>query len=94
MYLVGVRPVLVFGSVRGVGEGLVAAFVLADIRFLAGVRAQVCFEILQAGVGLRAALELQGSRKENNVSLMAIRQEPGSLCNIADRQYFKIIYKM
>lgn len=36
-YLVGVRAVLVFGSVRGVGEGFVAALVLADVRFLSGV---------------------------------------------------------
>ena len=57
-YLVGVCPVLVFGSVRGVREGFVASFVLAHVRFLSGVRAQVCFEVLQAGVGLRAALEL------------------------------------
>lgn len=59
LYLVGVRPVLVLGPVRGVGEGLVAAFVLADVGFLPGVRAQVGLQVLQAGVGLGAALELQ-----------------------------------
>lgn len=64
MYLVGVRPVLMFGSVRGVGEGFVAAFVLADVRFLARVRAQMSFEILQTGVRFRAALELQTHREE------------------------------
>lgn len=59
LYLVGVRPVLVLGPVRGVGEGLVAAFVLADVGFLPGVRAQMGLQVLQAGVGLGAALELQ-----------------------------------
>lgn len=65
VYLVGVCPVLVFGSVRSVGEGFVASLVLADVRFLAGVRAQMGFEILQTGVGLRAALELQRKRGED-----------------------------
>lgn len=46
VYLVGVCPVLVFGSVRGVGEGFVASFVLADVWFLAGVRAQMGFQVL------------------------------------------------
>ena len=64
LYLVGVRPVLVFGPVRGVGEGFVASFVLADVRFLASVRTQMSFKILQTRVSLRAALELQRSRKE------------------------------
>lgn len=36
-YLVGVCAVLVLGPVRGVGEGLVAALVLADVWLLAGV---------------------------------------------------------
>lgn len=53
------RPILVFGSIRGVGEGLVAALVLAYVRFLSGVRAQVRLQVLQAGVGLGAALKLQ-----------------------------------
>lgn len=53
------RPILVFGSVRGIGEGFVAALVLAYVRFLSGVRAQVSLQVLQAGVGLGAALELQ-----------------------------------
>lgn len=35
--LVGVCPVLVFGSVRGIGEGFVASLVLADVWFLSGV---------------------------------------------------------
>lgn len=67
-YLVGVRPVLVFGSVRGIGESFVASFVLADVRFLAGVRAQVSFEVLQTGVGLRTALELQWNREEDRLA--------------------------
>lgn len=63
-YLVGVRPVLVFGSVRGVGEGFVASFVLADIRFLSRVRAQMGFEVFETGVGLRAALELKRNQAD------------------------------
>lgn len=51
--------VLVLGSVRGVGEGFVATLMLADIGFLPGVRAQMSLQVLQAGVGLGAALELQ-----------------------------------
>ena len=58
-YLIGVCPVLVFGSVRGIGEGFVAALVLTDVRFLSGVRPQMSLEVLQPGVGLGAALELQ-----------------------------------
>ena len=54
-YLIGVCPVLVFGSVRGIGEALV----LTDVRFLSGVRPQMSLEVLQPGVGLGAALELQ-----------------------------------
>lgn len=61
-YLVGVCAVLVLGPVRGVGEGLVAALVLAHVGLLPGVRAQVGLQVLQAGVGLEAALELQGQR--------------------------------
>ncbi len=59
VYLIGVCAVLVFGSVRGVGEGLVAALVLTHIGFLSGVWAQVCFQILQTRVCLKAALELK-----------------------------------
>lgn len=82
MYLVGVRPVLVLGSVRGVGESFVASLVLANVRFLTGVRAQMCFKILQAGVGLGAALELQRNREENKshqitaVTLMCENHRP------------------
>lgn len=59
-YLVRVRAVLVLGPVRGVGEGLVAAFVFTQIRFLAGVGPEVSLEVLQAGVRFRTALKLQG----------------------------------
>lgn len=61
-YLVGVRAVLVLGPVRGVGEGLVAALVLAHVGLLPRVGAQVRLEVLQAGVGLEAALELRAQR--------------------------------
>lgn len=63
LYLVGVSPVLVLGSIRGIGERLIASLVLADVRFLPGVRAQVGLQVLQAGVGLGAALELQGKEE-------------------------------
>lgn len=59
-YLVGVRAVLVLGTVRGVGEGLVAALVLTHVRLLPGVRPQVCLQVLQARVSLRAAFKLGG----------------------------------
>lgn len=58
-------PVLVLGPVRGIGEGLVASFMLADVRFLSGVRAEVGLKVLQAGVGLRAALKLQENKTSN-----------------------------
>ena len=35
------------GAVRGVGEGLVAALVLADVGLLSGVGAQVGLQVLQ-----------------------------------------------
>lgn len=59
-YLIGVGAILVLSAVRGVGEGFVAALVLAHVWLLPGVRSQVCLQVLQAGVGLRAALELEG----------------------------------
>lgn len=60
-YLVGVGAVLVLGAVRGVGEGFVAALVLAHVGFLTRVRAQVGLEVLQAGISLVTALKLQQS---------------------------------
>lgn len=73
-----------FGSVRGVGEGLVASFVLADVRLLARVRAQVGFEILQTGVGLGAALELdtQTGRHDQYQGLLNRSTENGNKCDI------------
>lgn len=59
-YLIGVGAILVLGAVRGIGEGFVAALVLAHVWLLPGVGSQVCLQVLQAGVGLRAALELEG----------------------------------
>lgn len=50
---------LVFGSVTGVAEGLKAAKVLADVRFLSRVAPQVDLQVLQAGEGLGAALKLR-----------------------------------
>ena len=51
------------GAVRGVGEGFVAAFVVADVRLLSGVRAEVSLQVLQTGVRLTAALKLQNTRE-------------------------------
>ena len=50
---------LVLGAVTGVAEGLLAAWVLAQVRLLARVAPQVDLEVLQAREGLAAALELQ-----------------------------------
>lgn len=49
------------GAQRGhwVAEGLLAAWVLAQVRLLARVAPQVDLEVLQAREGLAAALELQ-----------------------------------
>lgn len=58
-YLIGVSAVLVFGTVRGVGEGLVAALMLTHIWLLPCVGPQVCLQVLQARVGLGAAFELE-----------------------------------
>lgn len=51
-YLIGVCSVLVLGPVRGVREGLVAAFMFAHIRLLPGVGPEVGLEVLQARVSL------------------------------------------
>lgn len=58
---------LVFGPITGVAEGLEAAGVLADVRFLSRVAPQVNLQILQTGEGLGAALKLE--RKTETVSL-------------------------
>jgi len=51
-YLIGVSAVLVLGTVRGIGEGFVAAFVFTHIGLLPCVGPQVCLQVLQARVGL------------------------------------------
>lgn len=50
---------LVLGAVTGVAEGLLTAWVLAQVRLLARVAPQVDLEVLQARESLAAALELQ-----------------------------------
>ena len=50
---------LVLGAVTGVAEGLLTAWVLAQVWLLARVAPQVDLEVLQAREGLAAALELQ-----------------------------------
>lgn len=62
-YLIRVCAVLVLGPVRGVGEGLVAAFMLTHVRLLPGVRPEVGLEVLQAGVSFCAALKLQRHKR-------------------------------
>ena len=58
-YLVRMSPVLVFGSVRSVAEGLGAAGELAHVGLLPGVGPQVGLQVLQATVGFPASLELK-----------------------------------
>lgn len=59
LYLIGVCSVLVFGAVRGIGESFVTALVLAHVRFLASVRAQVSLQVLQARVCFITAFKLR-----------------------------------
>lgn len=56
--LIWMRAVLVLGPVWGVGKRLVAALVLAHVRFFPRVGPQVSFEVFQSGVRLRATFEL------------------------------------
>ncbi len=53
---------LVFGTVAGVAEGLEAAGMLADVRFLSCVAPQVDLQVLQTRESLGAALKLTGNR--------------------------------
>jgi len=58
---------LVLGPVAGVAEGLEAAGpVLAGVRLLARVAAQVDLQVLQPGERLGAALELRGRERERD----------------------------
>ena len=52
-------PVLMFGSVGSVAEGLGAAGELAHVGLLPGVRPQVGLQVLQATVGFPTSLELK-----------------------------------
>ena len=60
-------PVLVFGPVRGIGEGFAAPGELTHVGLLARVRPQVGLQVLKPGVGLGAGLELEsvGERTMN-----------------------------
>jgi len=53
-----------FGPVRSVGKGLVAALVFAHIRFLSSMGTQVGFKVFQTRIGLRTAFKLEEERKE------------------------------
>lgn len=57
-HLVGMGPVLVLRAVGRIGEGLVAALVLAHVRLLSGMRPQVSLQVLQPGIGFKATLKL------------------------------------
>ena len=63
-------PVLVLCPVRGVAEGLGAAGKLAGVGLLPGVGAQVRLQVLQAGVGLGAALELKKRLEQGDYTTM------------------------
>ncbi len=52
---------LVFGAVGAVGKSFPARRVLAQVRFLARVRPQVNFQILQARKSLEAAVVLSSN---------------------------------
>lgn len=73
-YLIGVSAVLVFGTVRGIGEGLVAALVLTHIWLFPCVGPQVCLQVLQARVGLGAAFKLEGGGLVRKGTHMQLRQ--------------------
>lgn len=47
------------GTVTGVAEGLLAAWVLAQVRLLSCVAPQVDLQVLQTGEGFTAAFKLQ-----------------------------------
>lgn len=46
-------------SIAGVAEGFGAPWILAGIRFLAGMRSEMSLEVLQSRVGFEATLELR-----------------------------------
>ena len=58
-YLVGVCPVLVFGTVGGIAEGLGAARELAGVGLFAGVRSQMCLQVFKSRISFAAVLELK-----------------------------------
>ena len=57
------RAILMFGAVAGVAERFCAPLYLAGVGLLAGVRPNVRLQVLQAAVGLFAALELKKRHK-------------------------------
>ena len=56
-YRIGMRSVLVFGSIGGVTEGLCAPGMFAHVRFFSRVRPQMSFEVLEPTVSFAAAFE-------------------------------------
>ncbi len=58
-YFVGMRPILMFGSIRSVAEGLWTPRKFTDIRLLPGMGSNVSLQILQPTVGFIASLELK-----------------------------------
>lgn len=57
---------LVFGPVTGVAEGLEAAGMLADVRFLSGVAPQVDLQVFQAWKRFGAAFKLTRNAKKKS----------------------------
>lgn len=49
-------------SIASVAEGFAAAWILAGVRFLAGMRPKMSLEVLQSRVGLEATFELYSRR--------------------------------
>lgn len=61
-------PILMLGTIRGVAECFTAFRIFAGVRFLAGMRSQMRFQIFQSRVLLAAPFELsctKGGEKEN-----------------------------
>lgn len=57
-YLIGVRSVLMLRSVAGITKSFATSWILAGVRFLAGMRPEMSLEIFQSRVSFEATLKL------------------------------------
>lgn len=57
------RAVLVLRSVRGIAEGFITTWHLTLIGLLTSMRTQMCFQVLQPRIPLRAAIKLMTETK-------------------------------